>query len=166
MGRSRYRIYENRSPHFLTCTIINWIPVFTRPDTAQIILDSLAFLHIGNADQLQAAIRTEDRRATCPAAETRKGEAIVDDPEVVVSAHEFPVELSERFAHENQSINRPERGPKPGSLPGGLAESRTGLDAVNGDDGRYPELLPCPGQYRGRGFAMPVKDVDGSLTKD
>ncbi len=44
MGRSRYRIYENRSPHFLTCTIINWIPVFTRPDTAQIILDSLAFL--------------------------------------------------------------------------------------------------------------------------
>ncbi len=44
MGRSRYRIYEIRHPHFLTCTIINWIPVFTRPDTAQIILDSLAFL--------------------------------------------------------------------------------------------------------------------------
>jgi putative transposase len=44
MGRSRYRIHEPEAAHFLTCTIIDWIPVFTRPDTAQIILDSLAFL--------------------------------------------------------------------------------------------------------------------------
>ncbi len=31
MGRSRYQITEADRPHFLTNTIINWIPVFTRP---------------------------------------------------------------------------------------------------------------------------------------
>lgn len=44
MGRSRYKIYEPTAPHFLTCTMINWIPVFTRPATVQIILDSLDLL--------------------------------------------------------------------------------------------------------------------------
>jgi putative transposase len=43
MGRSRYRICDERSPHFLTCTILNWIPLFTRPPTATIILDALKY---------------------------------------------------------------------------------------------------------------------------
>jgi len=43
MGRSRYKIFEHNSPHFLTSTIINWIPLFTRPATVQIILDSLVY---------------------------------------------------------------------------------------------------------------------------
>jgi len=43
MGRSRYKIFENNAPHFLTSTIINWIPLFTRPSTVQIILDALAY---------------------------------------------------------------------------------------------------------------------------
>jgi hypothetical protein len=32
MGRSRYKTYENQAPHFLTCTVINWLPLFTRQD--------------------------------------------------------------------------------------------------------------------------------------
>ncbi len=44
MARSRYKIYESSHPHFLTFTIINWIPVFTRPDTVKIVLDSLQFM--------------------------------------------------------------------------------------------------------------------------
>ena len=40
MARSRYRILEPENPHFLTCTIVEWLPVFTRPDAVQIILDS------------------------------------------------------------------------------------------------------------------------------
>jgi len=44
MGRSRYKITEINRPHFLTNTIINWIPVFTRPDSVQIILDSLSYM--------------------------------------------------------------------------------------------------------------------------
>jgi len=43
MGRSRYKIHENQAPYFLTCTIINWLPLFTRQDTVQIILDALVW---------------------------------------------------------------------------------------------------------------------------
>ncbi|MEC4983722.1 MAG: transposase [Oscillatoria sp. PMC 1068.18] len=43
MGRSRYKVLGNQ-PHFITCTIVNWIPIFGKPELAQIILDSLSFL--------------------------------------------------------------------------------------------------------------------------
>jgi REP element-mobilizing transposase RayT len=42
--RTRYRVWEQQQPHFLTCTVVAWLPVFTRPDTAQIVLDSWSFL--------------------------------------------------------------------------------------------------------------------------
>jgi REP element-mobilizing transposase RayT len=44
MTRSRYRIYEDYYPYFLTCTVVGWLPVFTRPETVQILYDSWAFL--------------------------------------------------------------------------------------------------------------------------
>ena len=44
MTRTRYRICENRRPHFLTCTIVGWTPVLTRPETVAIVLDSWRFL--------------------------------------------------------------------------------------------------------------------------
>ncbi len=44
MGRSRYKIVEPDQPYFLTCTIVNWIPLFTRPATVQIVLDSFVYL--------------------------------------------------------------------------------------------------------------------------
>jgi putative transposase len=43
MGRSRYQFIENY-PHFLTCTVVNWLPIFSQPKFAQIILNSLDFL--------------------------------------------------------------------------------------------------------------------------
>ena len=43
MGRSRYRICDEKAPHFLTCTVLNWMPLFTRPQTAGIILDALRY---------------------------------------------------------------------------------------------------------------------------
>ncbi len=51
MGRSRYQILEPDSPHFLTCTLINWIPLFTRPATVQIVLD--AFVHLQQSEGLK-----------------------------------------------------------------------------------------------------------------
>ncbi len=42
--RSRYRIYEDRDPHFVTCTVVGWQPIFMRPETVEILLDSLRFL--------------------------------------------------------------------------------------------------------------------------
>ena len=44
MGRSRYKFLE-QYPHFLTCTVVNWLPVFSQPQLAQIITNSLDFLH-------------------------------------------------------------------------------------------------------------------------
>src|SRR6266436_5287845 len=35
MGRSRFRFGESPFPHFLTCTVVGWLPVFTRPETVQ-----------------------------------------------------------------------------------------------------------------------------------
>ena len=42
--RTRYKIYEIDQAHFLTCTVVGWLPIFTRPETMNIILDSWRFL--------------------------------------------------------------------------------------------------------------------------
>jgi putative transposase len=44
MSRTRYRFGESLQPHFLTCTVVAWLPVFTRPEAVQIVLDSWRFL--------------------------------------------------------------------------------------------------------------------------
>ena len=44
MARSRYRIIEAERPHFVTCTTVNWLPLFSSPNIANILLDSLTFL--------------------------------------------------------------------------------------------------------------------------
>lgn len=43
MGRSRYQIYDEQASHFLTCTVLNWIPLFTRPQTVDIILEAINY---------------------------------------------------------------------------------------------------------------------------
>ncbi len=40
MARSRYTITESDKPHFLTCTIVEWQPLFTRPEWVGILLDA------------------------------------------------------------------------------------------------------------------------------
>jgi REP element-mobilizing transposase RayT len=44
MGRSRYKIFDNDHPHFLTCTVVGWLTLFTDPEIVEILLDSLRFL--------------------------------------------------------------------------------------------------------------------------
>ena len=44
MGRSRYLITEPDRAHFLTCTIVEWLPVFSVPEAARIILESWDYL--------------------------------------------------------------------------------------------------------------------------
>lgn len=43
MGRSRYRIIESQAPYFLTSTVLDWLPLFTRPVNVQIVLDALRY---------------------------------------------------------------------------------------------------------------------------
>ena len=40
MARNRYVITEPDKPHFLTCTVMEWLPVFSRPAAVGILLDS------------------------------------------------------------------------------------------------------------------------------
>ena len=40
MTRGRYRFSEVRQPHFVTSTIVAWLPVFNRPEAVTIIYDS------------------------------------------------------------------------------------------------------------------------------
>jgi REP element-mobilizing transposase RayT len=44
MTRTRYRIYDNTYPYFMTCTVVGWLAAFTRPETVQIIFDSWNYL--------------------------------------------------------------------------------------------------------------------------
>ena len=60
MGRSRYKIYEPTHPHFVTCTILHWLPIFTRKESVQIILDCLKFLQEKDELKLYAYVVLEN----------------------------------------------------------------------------------------------------------
>jgi len=36
MSRSRYKFHEAVYPYFFTCTIVGWLPAFTRPECVRI----------------------------------------------------------------------------------------------------------------------------------
>ena len=44
MTRTRYRIRETEYPYFLTCTVVGWLLVFTRPEAVRILFDCWRFL--------------------------------------------------------------------------------------------------------------------------
>lgn len=44
MSRSRYRFGNDHYPHFMTQTVVAWLPVFSQPELAEIVLNSLRFL--------------------------------------------------------------------------------------------------------------------------
>jgi REP element-mobilizing transposase RayT len=60
MGRSRYSIRDEQAPHFLTCTVINWMPLFTRPQTVEIILNALRYRQENNGWKLYGYVILEN----------------------------------------------------------------------------------------------------------
>jgi len=60
MGRSRYKIYEPTHPHFITCTVLHWIPLFTRVESVQILLESLKHLQISDNLKIFAYVVLEN----------------------------------------------------------------------------------------------------------
>ena len=60
MGRSRYVITEPDRPHFLTCTIVQWLPVFTRPEAVAIIFNSWEYLRQHDRFQLHGYVILEN----------------------------------------------------------------------------------------------------------
>ena len=59
MARTRYKIINNEQPHFVTCTVINWLPIFGNPEIVNIILDSLRFLQEHNRITIYAYVIME-----------------------------------------------------------------------------------------------------------
>lgn len=60
MGRSRYKIYEPSHPHFITCTILHWIPIFTRVQTTDIVFECLKYLQQNDNLQIYAYVILEN----------------------------------------------------------------------------------------------------------
>ncbi len=60
MGRDRYKIYDNAYPHFLTCTIAGWTPIFTRQSTVDIVLESWNYLRENREFRLFAFVILEN----------------------------------------------------------------------------------------------------------
>ena len=60
MGRSRYKIYEPTHPHFITCTIIHWIPIFTNKESVGVILESLKYLQKNHNLKIYAYVILEN----------------------------------------------------------------------------------------------------------
>ena len=60
MGRSRYKIYEPTHPHFITCTVLNWIPLFTRKESVEILLESFRYLQKSDDLKLYAYVILEN----------------------------------------------------------------------------------------------------------
>ena len=60
MGRSRYKICELDKPYFMTCTISGWLPVFTRPETVNIVLDSWRYLQQSSGFKLYGYVVLEN----------------------------------------------------------------------------------------------------------
>ena len=60
MGRSRYKVYEPTASHFVTCTILHWIPIFTRVQTTDIIFASLKYLQENDNLKIYAYVILEN----------------------------------------------------------------------------------------------------------
>ncbi|MCX6137854.1 MAG: hypothetical protein NTV54_10205 [Ignavibacteriales bacterium] len=44
MAPTRYKIYNGEVPHFLTMTVVEWIPLFINPEIVSMVLESLRFV--------------------------------------------------------------------------------------------------------------------------
>jgi len=60
MGRSRYQTVEGHDTYFVTCTVVKWLPLFTKPEMAETILNSLRYLHEQDRLALHAYVIIEN----------------------------------------------------------------------------------------------------------
>ncbi len=60
MSRSRYQYADPAQPHFLTCTVVEWLPVFTRQEAVQILFESWRYLQDNQGLQLYGFVILEN----------------------------------------------------------------------------------------------------------
>lgn len=60
MGRSSYKIYDTCYPYFMTSSCIQGFPLFSDPEVARIVLESLGFLQEQRGVTLYAYVLMEN----------------------------------------------------------------------------------------------------------
>jgi len=60
MSRSRYQFTDPAYPHFLTSTVVEWLPVFTRQEAVRILFDSWRYLQDNQGLQLYGFVVLEN----------------------------------------------------------------------------------------------------------
>lgn len=60
MTRSRYRFADDYYPHFMTNTVVAWLPVFSYPSLAEVVFDSWRFLQREREIQILAFVVLEN----------------------------------------------------------------------------------------------------------
>jgi putative transposase len=60
MGRGRYKIYNSNYPHFLTMSVVDWLPIFANPEVAEIVLVSLRYMQEEKQAKLYAYVLMEN----------------------------------------------------------------------------------------------------------
>ena len=56
MGKSRYHVLDSEAPHFVTCTIVKWRPLFAEPHIVNILLNAIRHLQAENALRLHGYV--------------------------------------------------------------------------------------------------------------
>lgn len=59
MTRTRYKIYNEQQPHFLTMTIVDWMPLFINKEIVSILFDSIKFMQNERSLSLYAFVVME-----------------------------------------------------------------------------------------------------------
>jgi putative transposase len=61
MSKTRYKVVtDGGEPYFMSCTVVNWLPLLGNPAIAGIVLDSLRFLHEHRRLVLHGYVLMED----------------------------------------------------------------------------------------------------------
>lgn len=60
MPRTSYKVYDSAYPYFLTCNIVDWLPLFSIPNIANVILESLQFHQKNKGMRLVAYVIMEN----------------------------------------------------------------------------------------------------------
>ena len=60
MGRSRYKVVQDQHTYFVTCAVLNWLPLFSHPELAQLVQVSLQHLYQEQRLALHAYVLLEN----------------------------------------------------------------------------------------------------------
>lgn len=74
MGRSRYRVVEEGRCYFITSSTLRWLPLFAVPSLAEIIIDSLNFLHQEGRIKIHAWVLMETHLHLVATSQNMSGE--------------------------------------------------------------------------------------------